>query len=358
MITSAYIHIPFCAHICSYCDFPKLYYHQPWVYPYLESLSLEIQKYYKGEPLKTIYIGGGTPTSLTIEELEQLFKILNNLKKAKNIEYTIECNLENLTEEKLDLMKFYGVNRISIGIQSFQKKNLEFLNRVTANTRIIEYAKKIGFDNINVDFIYAIPEEEIGDIKNDIEEFLKLGIPHISTYSLIIEEGTMLNLKKIKPIDSEKDRNMYEYIVDKLIENGYQHYEISNFCKPRYESKHNLTYWNNEEYYGFGMGASGYIGNIRYTNTKSIQNYINGKYHYDEEVLTTKEKMEYEMILGLRKIEGVSIKQFKKKYGRKIEEVFPIDLLLENGYLIKKDGYLKIKECYLYTSNDILIHFI
>lgn len=352
---SVYIHIPFCSNICSYCDFPKIYYHKKWINDYLDALNKEIELRYKGELIETIYIGGGTPSSLDIKELEKLFSIIKKI-QSNNLEFTIECNLENLSKEKIDLFKKNNINRISIGIESFDENNLKFLNRKLNNLELIEYIKEIGITNINIDLIYALPTESKETLINDIDKILQLDVPHISTYSLIIEPHTMIYNKKIQNIDDFLDLEMYNIICSKL--KNYNHYEISNFSKIGYEAKHNLTYWNNENYYGFGMGASGYIDNIRYTNTKSINEYIKGNYTLEEEKLNLKETMENEMILGLRKLEGVNILKFKEKYNKTIKEVFKIDKLLEEGKLLIENDYIKINPKYLYVSNEILINFI
>lgn len=352
---AVYIHIPFCNNICSYCDFPKLYYNKLWIDKYLDALEKEIVDRYNDELIETIYIGGGTPSSLDLEELTKLFNIISKI-KTNYKEYTIECNLDSLTKEKIDLFKKNNINRISIGIESFNEDNLKYLNRTLCNLELIDYMKSIGITNINVDLIYAIPGESKETLISDIDELLKLDIPHISTYSLIIEPHTVLYNNKIENIDDSLDLEMYNIICSKL--KDYNHYEVSNFSKLGYESKHNLTYWNNEHYYGFGMGASGYIGSIRYTNTKSINKYIEGHYDYDSEELSERITMENEMILGLRKLEGVSISNFYKKYHKNIEEVFDIKKLLEERKLIIDNDYIKINEYYIYVSNEILINFI
>lgn len=352
---SVYIHIPFCNKICSYCDFPKVYYNKLWINKYLNSLSKEIDSRYKGELIETIYIGGGTPSSLDIEELTKLFEIISKI-KTNYKEFTIECNLDSLTKEKIDLFKKNNINRISIGIESFDKNNLKYLNRNLVNLELIDYIKKVGIKNINVDLIYAIPGESKEILINDINKLLELDVPHISTYSLIIEPHTLLYNNKVKNIDDELDLKMYNIICSKL--KDYNHYEISNFSKEGYESKHNLTYWNNEHYYGFGMGASGYIDNIRYTNTKSINKYIDGCFEYENEELNELETMENEMILGLRKLNGVNIKKFYQKYNKTIEEVFDIEKLLKERKLIIENDYIKINKEYIYVSNEILINFI
>lgn len=351
-----YIHIPFCNNICSYCDFPKLYYNKLWINRYLDALESEIMNIYNNELIETIYVGGGTPSSLDIEELKRLFEIINLINKDKLVEFTIECNLDSLSMEKIDLFKTNNINRISIGIETFNPSYLELLNRKVCNLELINYIKSIGINNINVDLIYAIPGETIEELILDINMILELDVPHISTYSLIIEPNTLLYNKSTKTIDEDLDFNMYDTICNKL--SSYKHYEVSNFAKEGYESKHNLTYWNNEHYYGFGLGASGYIDNIRYTNTKSITKYIEGRCIYEKEILSEKVEMENEMILGLRKTEGVSIDKFKNKFNIDIENKFDINKIIEEGKLIKEDGYLKINEKYFYLSNEILINFI
>ena len=252
MVKSAYIHIPFCEKICSYCDFCKMFYNEELVNKYLEELSNDISDSYNNEVLDTIYIGGGTPSSLNIKQLNKLFKILSNLKLNKNYEYTIECNFDNITHEKLDLFKKNNINRISFGLESINKNNLKVLDRTIDKDKVIDtinYCRNIGINNINVDLIYAINNESLIDLLEDIKFIKNLDITHISTYSLILEEHTKLYIEGYKYIDDELDRSMYDLICNELSE--YDHYEISNFAKSKeYRSHHNLTYWKNNEYYG------------------------------------------------------------------------------------------------------------
>ncbi len=359
MNSSVYIHIPFCEDICSYCDFCKMYYDSTKADIYLNALSREIDEYYKGEEIKTIYVGGGTPSCLNLEQIEKLLIIIGKFNTNLE-EYTFECNIENIDEEKIKLLTKYGVNRISLGIQTFNIEYLGFLNR---KHKVDEVYSKINMikkyiDNINIDLIYAIPREEIKEVENDINSFLKLDIPHISTYSLIIEDNTILKSLKIKNIDEDLDYNMYKTICKLLKDNGYTHYETSNFAKPGYESKHNLVYWNNEHYYGFGLGASGYIENIRYTNTKSIKSYLNGNYRYEEEKLSLNEIIENEFILGFRKIKGIDVTKLYNKFRLDITKIDFINELISSNKLILSNSYLYINEDYIYLSNDILIEFM
>ena len=361
MIKSVYIHIPFCDSICSYCDFCKFIRNDEWIDKYLNALYNEIKNKYKGEKINTIYIGGGTPSCLNIEELNMLFSIIKVFNKSKNIEFTFECNIENITEDKLKILYLNGVNRLSIGIQTFNEKYLRFLNRNHTKKEIIEkinLAKKIGFININIDLIYALPNQTLNELEKDIEEFLKLNISHISAYSLIIEPNTKLYIEKIENIDEDIDYDMYNLICNKLKDNGYNHYEVSNYSKEGYESKHNLTYWNNNEYYGFGMGASGYINNIRYDNTRSFNKYLNGEYIKESHTLDLKEIIENEFILGFRKINGINKKEFKNKYNKDIKSIEVVNKLLDKNKLLEDEKKIYINPNYIYVSNDILVEFI
>lgn len=357
-MTSAYIHIPFCENICTYCDFCKFYYNKKMVKEYLNAAESEIKEMYNGEELETIYIGGGTPSSLSLEELKELFSILSILKRTSKCEYTMECNIENITEEKIKLISSYGINRISIGIQTFQEKYLKFLNRNHKQKEVYEKIKMIKkyIPNINVDLIYAIPGETLKELEYDLDSFLELDVPHISTYSLMIEEHTVLNNKNIVPISEELDLKMYQLIQKKL--KKYHHYEISNFALPNYESKHNLTYWNNEEYYGFGLGASGYIHSTRYENTRSMNHYLKGNRVLESHLLNQNEKIENEFILGLRKLEGISLNELEKKYNKNFFNSETIQSLINKGFLELKNNYLLIPTKYLYISNEILVYFI
>lgn len=353
MVDSAYIHIPFCKNICKYCDFSKMYYNDRRVSKYLISLENEINSNYKSESLKSLYIGGGTPSSLNKKHLEKLFDILSVFNFNDSYEFTFECNIEDIDKELLIFLKNNRVNRLSIGIQSFNKRILDILGRNYCDDCFdkINLCKKY-FTNINIDLMYGINGESINDLKDDLDKYLELDIPHISIYSLILEDNTMLKVNNYVELDDDITRKMYDLITKTLKNNGYIHYEISNFSKEGYNSIHNLTYWNNDKYYGFGLGASGYIDNVRYTNTRSINKYLDNDYSYDKEIIDKKLDMSYFMILGLRKIKGVSELDFYKRYNTKIRDVFNVDNL---SY---KDGYYYIDEDKLFIENSILVDFV
>ena len=356
---SIYIHIPFCNSICTYCDFCKILYNKKYINDYLDNLEKEIKVRYKSEIVNTIFIGGGTPSSLDDEELIRLMNIIEIFKLNDNYEFTVECNVESITENKLKILKDNGVNRISIGVESFDKNIIKLLGR--NHTKIDVYNKiklvKKYFDNINIDLIYAA-YDNMDILKNDLECFLELGISHISTYSLMIEDNTILKINGMKNISEDIDYDMYKYIEDALEKNNYIHYEISNYAKNGYQSKHNLVYWNNEEYYGFGLSSTSYINNKRITNTKNLRKYLNGEY-LDTSVYEDKDiRMENEIMLGLRKFDGIDLDRFKEKFNVSLEDIYNIDNLVRNGYLIRDNNCIKIDKKYMYISNEIIVRIL
>ena len=358
---SVYIHIPFCSDICTYCDFCKFYKKDEWIDKYLSILEKEVKEKYKGESIYTIYIGGGTPSVLNLNQLQRLFKIINLFKTDDLQEFTFECNVESITKEKLIFLYKSKVNRLSIGVQTFNDNFLKYLNRHHNYEEVkekVKMAKEIGFNNINIDLIYAIENQTLEDVENDIDKFLELDIQHISTYSLIIEPNTILYINNVKEIDEDLDYNMYKLICNKLKNNGYNHYEISNFSKKGYESKHNLVYWNNLEYYGFGLSSSGYINNVRYTNTKNLNKYLKKEYVSESHALDKVETIENEFILGLRKINGINKKVFLKKYNININDIEIVQELLNEGKILDNDKYICINPKYVYLSNSILEKFL
>ena len=334
-----------------------MYYNDLFFNTYYEKLLKEVDIYqdYLNNTFKTIYIGGGSPSSIGINNLEKILKILY-LKKEEDYEFTVELMPLDITEELLLLLKKYHVNRISIGVETVNPKYQKLIKRVVKKeilTDKINLAKKY-FDNINLDLIYAFKDETIKELDEDINYLLSFNIEHISTYSLILENNTYLKYVNYQEIDDSLSSQMYFYIKEKLEKYGYNHYEISNYAKEK-PSRHNLVYWNNEEYLGLGLSASGYIENIRYTNTRNLDKYPFVK---EEEYLNNKDKMTYFMILGLRKIEGISIKKFKELFNKDIYEVYDIKDLLNKNYLILKDDNLSINPKYLYVSNSILENFV
>lgn len=359
MVKSCYIHIPFCEKICSYCDFCKMFYNKDLVNKYLDELKEEINDSYNDNLLDTIYIGGGTPSSLSLDELTKLFDILKVLKLNKDYEYTIECNFDNITYEKLDLFKKVGINRISFGLESINDNNLKILDRSISKDKVIDiinYCNKIGLNNINIDLMYGLRNETLDVLKKDLEFVKSLDITHISTYSLILEEHTKLFIEGYKYIDEDLDRDMYDLICNELKE--YDHYEISNFAKnSKYISRHNMTYWKNNEYFGFGLSSSGYEGNVRYTKTRSINKYLNHDYMMDDsiEFLSTKDKVYYEVIMNLRIKDGIDLNEFERRYNNPLSYYYDYKKLVKDKILVEEDNHLYIPYNLWYTSNSVIV---
>ena len=323
-----YIHIPFCVRKCYYCDFISFSNKDELIEKYIKSLKKEIEEFnFSMYNTTTIYIGGGTPSYL---EAKYIKEILNLIKKKleenktnwEEIEITIELNPGTVTEEKLKIYKEIGINRLSIGLQSTSDKLLKEIGRIHTYKEFLDtynLAKKIGFNNINVDLMIALPNQSIKDIKESLEKIVELNTNHVSVYSLIVEEGTpfskWLEEGKIKLPSDEEERRMYWYVKNFLELHEYNHYEISNFVKKKKEAKHNLNCWNQEEYIGFGLAAHSYINKIRFCNTDNLEKYIeNNEREIEEKQTEDDEKKEF-MMLGFRKIDGIKISDFKKKFG-------------------------------------------
>ena len=336
-ITSLYIHIPFCEHICDYCDFTKVQYFSLFARPYLKELKKELDSYNVPKDLETIYIGGGTPTALKddlfLELMEMVKPYTQNVK-----EYTVEANPESLSLTKLTMMKNGGVNRISLGVETTNDEILKGINRHHTFSDVknaVLTAQKVGFDNLNVDLILGLPGSSLEQIKIDLDNLLSLNVQHISCYALTVHRNTVFYLKGVQEPIGDEARNYYNLVSNILKKNGFVHYEVSNWAKPGYESKHNYVYWKNEQYYGIGLGVSGYIKDIRYTNTRSITDYLKGQYFDDLEKINLDDEMEYQIMLNLRTIEGIDLDEFEAKFGFDLyqKKKNEIDDLISRGFL-------------------------
>lgn len=359
MTKNVYIHIPFCKSKCNYCSFvsfDKLELKEN----YINALNKQINYEYKGEELETLYIGGGTPSLLTIKKLEALLCLFEFKKKA---EITVEINPESVTFEYLRNLRELGINRLSIGTQTFNDSILNLIGRrhnAEQAKMIVDSAKEAGFDNVSLDLIYGLPTQSTNDFENDLKEALNLNIQHISLYGLKIEEGCYFNQNPPANIPtSDTQADMYLRAVDKLKSVGFIHYEVSNFSKSGFESKHNLNYWDNSSYYGFGCAASGYISNTRYTNEINLEKYIkNPLLKLYEQKLSEQEILEESIFLGFRKIDGINIKQINQKFGIDFNEKYTEILKKYSNYFIKtSEGYKLTLEGIL-ISNEILSEFI
>lgn len=361
MTESLYLHIPFCDHLCHYCDFPKVLKGTFSEDCYLDCLLKEIESFsIPDHSLKTIYIGGGTPSALSPDNLKKLLSYLYE-HFFPVVEFTVEANPESLTEEKMVLMKTYGVNRISLGVESSNDRILSKLNRahrITDVKRSVALLKHSGFDNINLDFIYGLEGTDLSDVKKDLDFALGQNVTHLSFYSLQIEEGTIFYNKNVKADDDSILANMYEEIVTTLSKNGFSRYEVSNFARTGYESKHNLTYWHDQEYYAAGLGASGYILDTRYINTKSMNRYLQGKTRASEDRISIQDhEFEY-LMLHLRLVSGFSITEFNRLFSKDFLSYYRKGIQEVKDYVVVEDGFFKIRPEYLYTMDNILLSLL
>lgn len=369
--TSAYVHIPFCTQICYYCDFSKVFIKNQPVDAYLEALIKEFESY-QINSLKTLYIGGGTPTAITAKQLDYLLSHLQqHLQLDQLEEFTIEANPGDLTEDKIAVLRQSAVNRISLGVQTFNDKQLKQIGRSHTEAQIyttIASLKEAGFQNMSIDLIYALPGQTIQQVKENVAKALALDIPHFSLYSLILEHHTVFMSKmrrgKLQLPTEDLEAEMFEYIISEMEASGFEHYEISNFTKPGFESRHNLMYWNNDEYFGCGAGASGYLNGIRYRNRVPIQHYLkavaDGNARLSEEVLTKEEMMEEELFLGLRKKSGVSVSRFQEKFGLSFESRYgPVVRELQaQGLLVKDKDFVRMTKKGLFLGDSVAEKFI
>ncbi|MDO4577023.1 MAG: radical SAM family heme chaperone HemW [Clostridium perfringens] len=372
---SLYIHIPFCAQKCLYCDFPSFARKDHLRKAYIEALNKEIislREKHNNLEINTIFIGGGTPSVLEADELECLLKEVAKLNMAKDIEYSMECNPGNLTEEKLEVMKKYGVNRISMGLQAKQDNLLKGLGRIHNYKTFKEnflLAKKVGFNNINVDLMFGLPNQRLNEWEETLREIISLEPAHISAYSLIIEEGTAFyNLyenDKLKLPTEEEERKMYHLAKKILEENGFNQYEISNYAKEGKECRHNLAYWNMDNWIGVGSAAASYINGKRIKNISSVEEYINSineKGEAVEEIINNSknDNMEEFMFMGLRKINGIDENEFKKRFSMNINDVYGeiLNKYIDEGLLIRESGRIFLSEKGIEISNVIMADFL
>lgn len=317
-VNSLYIHIPFCESICDYCDFTKLQYFRIFAAKYLDRLQEQLLKEVTIKNLKTIYIGGGTPTSLEDDLFLKLLQIVEPFTNEVK-EYTIECNPESLSLNKIKMMKKYGVNRVSIGVESTNDNILRSINRHHKFIDVIEAVDNLreeGIENINLDLILGLPNVTESMLEKDIKNILSLKPNHISCYSLTVHEHTVFYLNEILPPSDEFAYEAYKMVDSLLKEAGYEHYEVSNWSKPGYRSEHNLTYWRNQEYYGIGLGASGYVDGIRYKNTTNLNRYLDRVNEKEFEKVDLKDLEEYQIMLNLRTLEGLDLEEFKKIFNK------------------------------------------
>lgn len=341
---SLYIHIPFCSHLCHYCDFTKFFYQKKWIKAYLNTLKNEIASF-KQTSFFTIYVGGGTPTSLEYDELKELLEIIKPYTKDV-AEYTFECNIESTTKEKLEMMLLYGVDRLSFGVQSTNNERLKEIGRMHTFEdikRIIGTAKQIGYKRMSVDLIYGLPHQSIEELEKDIDEIIGLEVDHISTYSLTIHPHTVAYIQKWPQLTNERSREYYDLILNKLSKVGFTRYEVSNFARNNQASLHNHIYWYSRPFYGAGYGASGYLikhnEHRRYRNIGKLSHYLEGQIEKEEEILTL-EQQEIEFLMNnLRLKAGFALSEYEERFGDSFLTKYKdkIDFLVEQG-LVKVEN--------------------
>ncbi len=359
MPKALYLHIPFCEHLCSYCDFPKVVCGVYSEGDYLRALISEIESFsIPPSAIKTIYVGGGTPSALSLPGLETLLSFLRRSFGGVE-EFTFECNPESVDEKKAELFANGGVNRVSLGVQSADPHLLRRFRRhhdPQDVVRAVSCLRRSGIDNINLDFIYGM-KDGLSEIDEDIDFALSLNPTHLSFYSLQVEEGTLLFRQGVE-IDPDHLREEYDYLRERLSSHGFHRYEVSNFCRPGFESRHNLTYWHDEEYYGCGLGASGFLRSHRYRNTTSMPRYMRGDPSREVELVDSESrKLEY-LMLHLRLSSGFSLEDYRA--------LFHEDFLLSHRRGIQevsslvevRDGRFRIKDDALYVMDQVLLALI
>ncbi len=370
-----YIHVPFCVKKCNYCDFNSFKLDKNLKNTYLEDLSKEMELYKSevSEEVTSIFLGGGTPSILNGDEIRYIFKSINeNFKVSDSAEITIECNPGILTVDKLRAMKECGINRLSIGLQTTQNNHLKYIGRIHSYEEFeknYKEALKEGFKNINVDLMYGLPNQTFEDWKESLEKITNLNPTHISAYSLILEEGTelynMYQRKEFELMDEDTDIDMYEYTINYLNSKGYKQYEISNYAKEGFECEHNILYWKCEHYIGLGPGASGYVGNIRYSNLCDLNEYHemiekNEKPIDNKEILSKQDSIEEKIFMGLRMNDGIKFNDFKNKFNIDFLEVYKSQLrdLSEKRLISINEESMRLTQKGREISNSVFIEFM
>lgn len=359
-----YVHIPFCEHICYYCDFAKrVPKNSDMINEYLTHLQKEFDAINITKRVyDTIYIGGGTPSMLDVNQLKTLFEMFKSLAPT---EYTIEVNPESYTHEKGLLFKSYGINRISLGVQSFEQPILDYIGRKHHNLQVFDAVsslKKIGINNISIDLIFAIPGQTMASIKNDLDQLEKLNIEHVSYYSLILEEKTVfyhkyLNKSFVKT-DIDLEADMYIYIQDRLEKLGFEQYEISNFAKNKKYSTHNNLYWSMAPYDAIGAGAHGFDGKNRYYNYRDLPQYYE-KTQQGSYVETEETYLSDTLIFGLRRLEGVDLNEIKQRHNVDVLTAFKgIQKHIDSGLVVIEDNRLKLTKKGLLLGNQVFEVFV
>ena len=372
-----YIHIPYCIHKCGYCDFNSHLIKHDEMDHYIDALVAEMQHYAKifsnRNIIKTIFLGGGTPTTLTVYQLERILKeCVRAFKIAPDAEITIEANPATINIEQMKSIRQTGYNRISIGIQSFDKAELKLLDRAHGPKEVhstVDCARKAGFDNLSLDLMFAIPNQTLSSWGSNLDKALEKSPEHLSTYNLTIEQGTAFsklqsNGKLIMP-DDDHQLELYERTIERLSKKGFHHYEISNFARHEKECKHKITYWQNANTLGLGAGASSYINGTRFKNINLPAHYIRqvkGEISAVEhsETLEPRQAMGETIMLGLRLLQGISIHQFERRFQISFKNIFGniTSSLKEKGLISVEKDNLRLSKKGLFLADSVILEFI
>ena len=372
--SSVYIHIPFCATKCYYCAFNTYTFHKEEAKAYLTALRTEMELYApETDPLQTIFIGGGTPSILSADALKQLFAdIYTHLQVTPDAEITVECNPGTLDSEKLRVMRDNGVNRLSFGLQAMQDETLKQLGRIHTVAEFLQsyrLAREHPFENINIDLIFALPDQTMDAWQHTLNEVISLEPNHISAYNLVMEEATRFyewwQAGELRLPTEDTEADMFQYTIDTLTAHGYIHYEICNFAKPNHLARHNLVYWNNQPCIGLGAGACGYVNGVRYTNIRGIVPYINRlsqrhKPIADTERMTGHAEKAETLMLALRKREGISLEAYQDRFGEEIEVAFE-DILkkwIDLQLLERTATHLRLTPRGLFLANEVFVELM
>ncbi len=357
-----YVHVPFCRSICFYCDFCHVGYNETVADRWLLAFQRELQFYPPSDHLKTIYIGGGTPTALSNDQLTALLTLLAPYSEHV-LEYTIEANPESVDDEKAEILSRYGINRVSLGYQTDDPVQLQNMNRHADPDTVrssMECLRRHGITNISLDLMYSLPGQTLPQLKQEVETALAMSPQHLSLYSLTIAEGTVFARKHVSPCDPDTEADMYEWICDRLEREGYHQYELSNFARMGRQSLHNLSYWHYEDFMGLGAGASGKEGMFRYDHTKDVGMYLASPASRALIPLTKEDQMFENIMMNLRLKEGMEKRAFLSRYGISIDEVYPcsIKYLKQCGLIEEGEEMIRATDRGYEILNDVLEVFL
>lgn len=371
---AAYVHVPFCIHRCGYCDFTVITERDDLIEVYLRCLEQELATTLDHpQPVDTLFIGGGTPSYLSAEHLERLFALLLRwLPIEQTGEFSIECNPEQFTPDRMQVMQQAGINRISLGVQSLDEKYLQVLERShTADDveSVIHQLIEFGLTNIAVDLIFAVPDQTVADWKRTLQRVVEFPIKHVSTYGLTWEKGTAYWTRRFKeqlrPVAEEEERSMYEFAMEFLPTRGFEQYELSNFAQPGFASRHNQVYWRGEQYWGFGPGAASYVDGIRATNHRSVTRWIklvesDQSPVQDTEELIGEDRAREAVMLGLRQVAGIDLEAFRSRHGQDLSELAPgaWQMLLDEQLLEEGNGHVRLTQKGRFVADSVMSEFL